>query len=147
MNYVNKFRNIEKARFRIRRTSNTFSRSDFSINGFFQHYSYSFILYVCFDWTMPIVRLTHNISSALHIGLNIVERVQTLLVVLHIVCVYYTTDVMDDISLLVSLSPNPNPAERLQEKGSNGKRFDFFFIWTFYRLILFPDPLRSSHLP
>ena len=89
---------------------------------------------------MPIVRLTHNISSALHIGLNIVERVQTLLVVLHIVCVYYTTDVMDDISLLVSLSPNPNPAERLQEKGSNGKRFDFFFIRTFFRSILFPDP-------
>ena len=143
MNYVNKFRNIEKARFRIWRTSNTFSRSDFSINGFFQHYSYSFILYVCFDWTMPIVRLTHNISSALHIGLNIVERVQTLLVVLHIVCVYYTTDVMDDISLLVSLSPNPNPAERLQEKGSNGKRFDFFFIRTFFRSILFPDPVLN----
>ena len=93
---------------------------------------------------MPIVRLTHNISSALHIGLNIVERVQTLLVVLHIVCVYYTTDVMDDISLLVSLSPNPNPAERLQEKGSNGKRFDFFFIRTFFRSILFPDPNRTN---
>ena len=53
---------------------------------------------------MPIVRLTPNISSALHIGLNIVERVQTVLVVLHIVCVYYTTDVMDEISLLVSLT-------------------------------------------
>ena len=93
---------------------------------------------------MPIVRLTHNISSALHIGLNIVERVQTLLVVLHIVCVYYTTDVMDDISLLVSLGPNPNPAERLQEKGSNGKRFDFFFIRTFFRSILFPDPPETD---
>ena len=38
---------------------------------------------------MPILRMTHNISSALHIGLNMVQRVQTLVVLLHILYLHY----------------------------------------------------------
>ena len=86
------------------------------------------------------MRMTHNICSALHIGLNIVQRMQALLLVLHTLSLHYTIEAERWILLLVSHSHNPKQFERVQDKGSNGERFDFSSIRTFLRSNLYPDP-------
>ena len=82
--------------------------------------------------------MTHNICSALHIGLNIVQRMQALLLVLHTLSLHYTIEAERWILLLVSHSHNPKQSERTQDKGSNRKSFDFSSIRTFLRSNLYP---------